>query len=229
VDEATFQTCQELVGYCFRDTRLLGLALTHASVAPTRSESNERLEFLGDAVLDLVVCHDLYARHEELLEGDMTKIKSAVVSRRTCAEIADELGLSRLLRLGKGMAGPNDLPQSVAAAVLEAIIGAMYLDGGLEPCRTFILAHVRPHIEKVLADTHEQNYKSLLQQHCQHRWSTTPEYRLLDEKGPDHCKAFEVAVVLNGRHFPSAWGNSKKSAEQQAARAALISLGQLDD
>ena len=222
------ESCQEIIGYTFKDPELLSLALTHASVAPNRVDSNERLEFLGDAVLGLVVCQDLYEQFGDLLEGEMTKIKSSVVSRRTCAIIAEERGISELLFLGKGMPGPDRLPQSVAAAVLESIIGAVYLDGGMSAAQRFVLECVRPFIEEAIATEHQRNYKSMLQQHSQRRWGTTPDYQLLDEKGPDHSKCFEVAVSIGGRHFTSAWGMSKKDAEQEAARRALGELGLMD-
>ncbi len=228
VKQDILDQCQELIGYRFKDLDLLGLALTHASVAPTRLLSNERLEFLGDAVLGMVVCNYLYDQHAELLEGEMTKIKSAVVSRTTCAAISTQLGICELIRLGKGMPQPSRLPKSVAAAAFEAVIGAIHLDGGLEPARSFTLQHVCPYIEQALRDEHERNYKSMLQQIAQRFANTTPEYQVLDEKGPDHSKCFEVGVRIGGRTFPGAWGGSKKEAEQAAARLALIELNELD-
>jgi ribonuclease-3 len=228
VDVSAIDRCQEAIGYSFQDPDLLALALTHSSVASTRLESNERMEFLGDAVLGLVVCQELYERYEDLQEGQMTKIKSTVVSRRTCAIIIEETGIAELLFLGKGMPRPDGLPQSVTSAVFEAIIGAIFLDGGLEPAREFILANVSPFIDEAFETEHQRNYKSLLQQHSQRRWGTTPDYRLLDEKGPDHSKCFEVAVSIGGRHFTSAWGMSKKEAEQEAARRALKELGLME-
>jgi len=159
----------------------------------------------------------------------MTKIKSSVVSRQTCAAVAEELGICDLLHLGKGVARRDGLPQSVAAAVFESLIGAIYLDGGLDAARPFILRCVAAHIDEALATEHQQNYKSILQQHAQRRWSRTPEYHLLDEKGPDHSKAFEISVTLEGRMFPSAWGTTKKEAEQRAALRALEDLGLLAD
>jgi len=225
VDPQSLQQCQDVIGYQFGNPSLLAQALTHASVAPTRLDSNERMEFLGDAVLGLVVCDELFTSQRELLEGEMTKIKSSVVSRQTCAIIAQQLNLMPLLSMGKGMERPGGLPQSIAAAVLEAIIGAIYLDGGLDAARTFVLEHVRPCIQKVLDDQHARNYKSILQQYSQSHCSRSPEYHLLDEKGPDHSKCFEIAVTVNGRHFPSAWGMNKKEAEQEAARRALVELG----
>jgi ribonuclease-3 len=227
MDQASLDECQIIIGYRFSSPDLLMLALTHSSVAPCRLQSNERLEFLGDAILGLAVCDELYRCNEDLLEGDMTKIKSAVVSRQTCAQVAEGLDICRLISLGKGMSKPGELPLSVAAAVFEAIIGAIYLDGGLHPAREFVLQHMRPHIEVALANEHQHNYKSLLQQHAQRHWGVTPDYQLLDEKGPDHNKCFEIAVTINGRQFPSAWGKNKKEAEQEAAKRALEDMGVL--
>ena len=216
--------CQEILGYRFSDPEILERALTHSSVAHNRQDSNERMEFLGDAVLDLVVCRELYDHPDELTEGEMTKVKSAVVSRTTCAVMAEEIGLCEQLLLGKGMARRGQLPVSVAAAVFESIVGAIYLDGGLEPAKEFILTHIMSHIDEALANEHQKNYKSMLQQHAQQCMGVTPNYQLLDEKGPDHSKCFEVAVVIDDRHFPSAWGMTKKTAEQGAAKLALIEM-----
>jgi len=226
--QETLNRCQELIGYRFRDESLLGLALTHASVAATRVQSNERMEFLGDAVLSLCICQDLYERHSDLLEGQMTLVKSAVVSGETCAVVAEELGLCDLLHLGKGITGAGGVPQSVAAAVFEAIIGAIHVDGGFGPACEFILRYMRPHIDEALASEHQHNYKSILQQHAQRRWSATPGYRVLDEKGPDHSKCFEISARIGNRTFPSAWGRTKKEAEQRAAMQALLELGILE-
>lgn len=229
LDQTAIDRCQQAIGYTFEDQDILALALTHSSVAATRLESNERMEFLGDAVLGLVVCQELYERFGELLEGQMTKIKSAVVSRKTCSEIAEQIGIAELLVLGKGMPMSDGLPLSVSAAVFEAIIGAVHLDGGIEPARRFILRSVKPFIDEAFETEHQRNFKSVLQQQAQRRWGTTPAYHLLDEKGPDHSKCFEVAVSINGRHFTSAWGMSKKESEQEAARRALAELGLMKD
>jgi len=227
VQQEAISQCQEVLGYQFSDPEILATALTHSSVAPSRQESNERLEFLGDAVLALVICRELYGHRDELTEGEMTKVKSVVVSRTTCAEVAREIGVCEQLFLGKGMSRRGQLPVSVAAAVFESIIGAIYLDGGLEPAAEFLLRHLRPHMAEALANEHQQNYKSMLQQYAQRRLGLTPEYELLDEKGPDHSKCFEIAVSMEGRHFPSAWGKTKKQAEQGAAHLALAELGLL--
>jgi len=223
VDRKTLQSAQNILEYPFNDPALLTLALTHSSVAVTRTQSNERLEFLGDSVLGLIVCQNLYEENASLMEGEMTRIKSAVVSRQVCAAVAEQTGIAELMDLGKGMT-PDGIPSSIAAAVLESIIGALYLDGGLEPCRAFILKHMGPYIAAALANEQLRNYKSILQQVAQRLWGRTPEYQLLDEKGPDHSKCFEIAVNVNGRHFPSAWGMNKKDAEQKAALAALEAI-----
>lgn len=216
--------CQKAIGYQFKDPSLLEAALTHASVAPNRLASNERMEFLGDSILGMVVCRYLYDNYPDSLEGPLTKIKSAVVSRKTCAEMAEKLDLPSFLFLGNGITSRNKLPTSLAAAVLEALIAAMAIDGGLERTSEFILQHVTPFIEEAVASEHQQNFKSQLQQHAQKTRGVTPVYELLDEKGPDHSKCFEIAVRIDGRRFTSAWGPSKKEAEQKAAYNALVDL-----
>ena len=225
MDEHTLDQAQAILGHRFTDRALLNRGLTHASSADCRLQSNERLEFLGDAVLGLVVVEYLHRTFPDLLEGELTKIKSSVVSRRTCAEVARELGLEQLLTLGKGMAINETLPSSVAAAALEAAVGALYIDGGLEVARQFILQSVMSRIDRVIRTGHHHNFKSVLQQHAQSTSSQSPVYHVLDEQGPDHAKCFEVAATIDGRQFEGRWGPSKKRAEQEAALAALEALG----
>lgn len=219
------EKANEVLGYRFKDAALLREAVTHASVADDRLQSNERMEFLGDAILGFVVCEYLYNAYPELLEGDLTKIKSAVVSRRVCAKISQANNMAELLNLGKGMAGRTGLPSSVAAAVLESLIAAIYLDGGLNEAKDFILRHMVPFIQEAAESAHQQNFKSVLQQYAQKHLPSNPTYVLLDEKGPDHAKCFEVCVEVEGRRSQSAWANSKKEAEQDAALNALLELG----
>jgi len=218
---------ESFLEYRFQNRDLLAAALTHASSAEHRLASNERMEFLGDAILGLVICQELYDRFPEYLEGEMTRIKSVVVSRDICARVANGLGLVEHLTLGKGISDAAQMPSSLAACAYEAIVAAVYLDGGLGPARAFILKHMTAEIERVVAGEHRLNYKSLLQQYAQRALGATPHYEVLDEKGPDHAKAFEVAVAIQGRRYPSAWGPSKKAAEQRAAMEALRQLGQL--
>ncbi len=216
------------MGYQFRDLGLLDLAMRHASSADARVKSNERLEFLGDAVLSIVVCNHIYHQFPELLEGEMTKIKSAVVSRTTCSQMAGELGLIEFLELGKGMKTSPSLPLSLAAAALEAVIGAVFLDGGLEPVSRFLEPLVAPRIDKAAASGHQDNYKSILQQYAQQSMTATPIYSVASQKGPDHAKHFQVCVQIGEQRFPACWGASKKAAEQSAALAALHELGLIE-
>jgi ribonuclease-3 len=215
------EECQEAIGYHFRQPGLLRASLTHASGANTRLASNERMEFLGDAVLGLVCCEQLYLRFPEYQEGDLTKIKSAVVSRRTCARFSKELNLGDYLFLGKGMHLHAHVPASLLADVYESLVGAIYLDGGLEPAKAFILKQLGPEIDLVVDEAHGGNFKSLLQQVAQREFNATPQYLLLDENGPDHSKCFKIAAVIGRHTYPGAWGRNKKDAEQRAAMNAL--------
>src|SRR5437867_69497 len=205
----TLDECQRAIGYQFRQTELLRAALTHASGADTRLSSNERLEFLGDAILGLVVCEQLFHRFPDYQEGDLTKIKSVVVSRRTCARMSRLLGLGDFLFLGKGMNHlQTAVPASLLADVFESLIAAVYLDGGLEAAQTLILRYLIPEIELVAEGAHAGNYKSLLQQVAQREFNETPQYHLLDEKGPDHSKCFKVAAGIGRQRHAAAWGRN---------------------
>jgi len=227
-DEA-LERCQQAVDYRFKDPSLLASALTHASIAQNRLDSNERMEFLGDSVLGVVVCEYLFKTYPEYLEGSLTKIKSAVVSGRTCAVISEELGLDECLFLGNGISMRSKLPMSVMAAVFESLIAALYLDSGFDHTRAFIIRCMIPHIEAAVASDHQENFKSQLQQHAQRELAATPTYEMLDEKGPDHSKCFEIAVCIAGRRFGGAWGPSKKEAEQKAAYNALVELALISE
>ena len=216
--------CEARLGYVFRDKGLLRAALTHASGAEHRLASNERLEFLGDAVLGLVVCDVLYRNYPSFLEGELTRVKSSVVSRLTCAKLSTLLGLDEFLILGKGMASTGAVPQSLMADVFESLIAAMYLDGGDEVARDFLARHLADEIAAAVALAHSDNAKSLLQQIAQKRFGATPSYQLLDEKGPDHSKCFKMGARAGSREFAPAWGRNKKEAEQRAACNALAEI-----
>lgn len=216
--------CAETLKHTFKDEGLLLSALTHASSADSRVTSNERLEFLGDAILGVVICEQLYHLFPDLMEGELTKIKSVVVSRRTCARISRNLGFERFLILGRGMATQDVVPSSVMAAAFEALIAAIYLDGGLEAARAFILEHTHEEIDKAAGGHHGGNYKSLLQQLSQKEFGAVPVYEMLDEDGPDHSKSFKVSAVIGAHQYPSAWGRNKKEAQQRAALNALSQI-----
>jgi ribonuclease-3 len=224
----TRERAEKILGYTFKNPDLLKEGLTHASIANNRLQSNERMEFLGDAVLDLIICEALYQKFPQYLEGDLTKIKSAVVSRRTCAEVSVETGLVDLLIIGKGISSRDAMPSSLAAAVYESIVAAIYLDGGFEVVKQYVIRTMTGKMNEISNTIHQQNYKAVLQQHAQKILGATPIYELLDEKGPDHSKCFEVCVAVDGRRFTSAWGPNKKMAEQKAALLALEELGVLE-
>lgn len=222
--EEVLEKCQAALEYRFENLDLLRNCLTHASGANHRLASNERLEFLGDAILGAVVCEMLYHRFPEEPEGELTRIKSIVVSRTTCAKISEALGLPGCLLLGKGLSIHESIPTSVAAAVFESLVAGVYLDGGLEPARQVIERTMGPEVELAAGVEHGRNYKSLLQQYSQKMFGETPVYRLLDEKGPDHSKCFQVTAVIGPNTYAPAWGPNKKAAEQRAAQNAFYEL-----
>jgi ribonuclease-3 len=228
MDEETLQQIEQIIGYTFSNRNLLAQAFTHSSSVDNRLLSNERLEFFGDAVLAAVICQALFERFSGYLEGDLTKIKSMLVSRGTCARVTKQLGLQKFLKVGKGMVTGRALSSSLVAGLLEAVIAAIYVDSGFDAARSFILRTFASLIARADAEQAQGNFKSLLQQYAQQRFNATPVYALLDEKGPDHNKCFESAVILTDRHFLSAWGTNKKEAEQKAALNALIELGVLE-
>jgi ribonuclease-3 len=215
------ERCQERINYRFRNVQLLLSAVTHASGAQHRLASNERLEFLGDAILGFVVCEILYHNYPDLLEGELTKIKSVVVSRQTCAKISEALRLDEFLILGKGMTCHPTVPSSLLSDVFESLIAAIYLDGGDAAARSFIESHLGPEIEMAASGENGCNFKSQLQQFAQREFGNTPTYQLLDEKGPDHSKCFKISAQIGRDRYHPAWGRNKKEAEQRAAQNAL--------
>lgn len=216
--------CERRIGYTFRDKQVLRAALTHASGAEHRLASNERLEFLGDAILGAIVCEMLYRQYPDYLEGDLTKIKSVVVSRQTCAKVSEAMGLQEFLIVGKGMSTDPAVPPSLLADVFESLVAAIHLDGGSEPTRLFVERYIGPEIELAAAGELGGNYKSLLQQIAQREFGGTPIYTLIDEKGPDHAKCFKVSAQIGQTVYSPAWGRNKKEAEQRAASNALCEI-----
>ena len=211
------RSCEERIGYRFQNPDLLRQALTHSSSASSRLDCNERLEFLGDAVLGMVICRYLYERFPDHREGQLTQQKSSLVSRTTCARVAQQLGTSDMILVGRGL---KSIPESIDAAMVESLIAAIYLDGGIEAAATFILKSFDQEL-KHCTSGELQNYKSLLQEETQRTSNLAPTYMIVDQRGPDHAREYHIAVSLDGQQFEAAWGRSKKEAEQKAALIAL--------
>ncbi len=197
-------------------------ALTHRSwcAAHPGDESNERLEFLGDAVLGVVVTDHLFSAFPDLPEGQLAKARAAVVSSTTLAEVGRELGVGLDLRLGKGEdASGGREKASILADAVEAVLGAMYLDGGVEPVRRLVLEQLSERIDQAAERPGDKDYKTRLQEVAAHDGFTPPVYALT-ESGPDHHKRFHATVAVGGERLGAGTGTSKKEAEQKAARAA---------
>jgi len=211
----------ESLGHRFTDRALLDLALTHASV--DGAEPNERLEFLGDTVLDLIVAEWLYHEHPEKREGDMTKAKGWIVSRKTLADAARDMGLWEAAKKGRGLEGTTP-SRAVLANLYEAFLGAIYLDAGLEPAREFALRTLSSYLARGTRQAHEASPKQALQEHVQARGEDPPDYELLEERTHLSVRAFRMRAIVGRRSFPAAWGRTRKEAEGWAAHEALIVL-----
>lgn len=220
------RSLEEKLGYIFWNPTLLENALTHSSYANEHREeevpSNERMEFLGDSVLGLVVSDHLYSTQPNLPEGDLTRIRASLVCESSLVEVAKRLGLGAYLRLGKGEdAGGGRTRASILADAVEAIIAAVYLDSGLGQARKLIQSLI---LRKELMRNMSTDFKTTLQELVQKKAGRILSYRLVDEKGPNHAKVFSVEVDLNGVVVGKGKGHSKKGAEQAAAKAAIENL-----
>ncbi|MCA9522557.1 MAG: ribonuclease III [Myxococcales bacterium] len=222
------ELCQERLGYRFRDPQLLVVALTHRSYvnecASTLSD-NERFEFLGDAVLGLVISHELVRVYPNLPEGRLTKYKARIVNERSLARIASSLGIGAFLRLGRGEEQTGGRQKaSILADAIEALIGAVFLDAGYDTLNRVVLEHFRGAIEHVPAGSGSLDFKSALQERVQALYRDVPDYQVIDQRGPDHDKRFEVTVSIAGTVVAHGVGRSKKAAEKHAAEVALRQL-----
>lgn len=222
---------QQKLGYTFHDERLLREALTHSSYANEHKNQgvgcNERLEFLGDSVLSLMVSEHIYHEFKKLPEGDLTKIRAAVVCEQACCAIAKQLGLGRYMLLGKGEEATHGRERtSILADAFEAVIAAIYLDGGFECVKNIILPRLMDSIHKAVRGKINQDYKTMLQEIVQQNKEEVLRYVLVREEGPDHDKRFFVEVHLNSNVIGQGSGKSKKEAEQMAAHQALQLMGQ---
>ena len=211
----------------FSDPDLAALALTHASSGTADGAGrrhNERLEFLGDTVLDLLIAEALYGDPEGHPEGALTEMKAQVVSRQALALAAQRLGLADHARLGRGL-DRRALSRSILANLYEAMVGAVYLDAGLEPARRFVLETLSPELSAARDRGGRPKPKQRFQELCQQRFGSPPTYDLLRSRGDDNARAFLVAANAGGERHPSAWGRTVKEAEHWAAYEALLNLG----
>ncbi|MBU1626404.1 ribonuclease III [bacterium] len=212
----------------FKDFEMLDRALIHTSFVNENNhelKDNENLEFLGDAVLNLVVCEYLYSKYPNLDEGDLTKIKSHVVSAEVLATFSKRLNLGDFILLGKGEELTNGREKSsILADTFEALIAAIFLDMGFEKVKKFIISRFKSKIEKSKRSPHKLDFKSRLQEYALENTSRLPEYRILEETGPNHNKKFKVGLLIQNEIVSVGSGKTKKEAQQNAARVALDNI-----
>ncbi|MBU1702498.1 MAG: ribonuclease III [Candidatus Eisenbacteria bacterium] len=225
-DEERITEFQRRTGVWFQNPDLLRLALTHRSFLGSTDfdprDSNERLEFLGDAVLELTVIDDLFKRFPDDLEGELTRKKSLLVSRNVLAERAEMMGLGQYILMSSAERDSGGGERaSILADTFEAVLGAIFLDQGLDASQHFVNSRILANAEGLLRDRDHRNYKSELQEIIQSRYKVPPRYRVVGEVGPEHRKQFTIQVELKGQVLGSGAGSNKKEAEQNAARDAL--------
>lgn len=219
---------QKRIGHRFRDMRLLTQALTHRSYLHGRNEEgkdNERLEFLGDSVIELAVSHLLVRRFPCMAEGGLSKTRALLVKEATLASLARRVRLGKALRLGRGEEETGGREKdSILAGCLEALVAAVYLDSGYAEALRVIEGLYAPLLEKMTGELQDRDFKTRLQEYMQKHRNTIPRYIVTDEEGPDHAKTFKVVITIAGKAYGSGRGKSKKEAEQRAAEEALRSL-----
>ena len=217
------------LNYYFNDRNLLKNALLHKSLGNERKEyknqNNERLELLGDAVLDLIVAEYLYKNYKNASEGTIAKLKAMIVSEPILAKISRQIGVGKFLMLSRGevMSGGRNR-ESILADSFEAILGAVYIDSNLDEARVFALSHIKQYIDHIEENEDILDFKSILQEYVQKEFRTVPTYKLIAERGPDHMKEFEIQVIV-GNYKEKAVARNKKKAEQLSAKALCIKLG----
>ena len=217
------------LNYYFNDRNLLKNALLHKSLGNERKEyknqNNERLELLGDAVLDLIVAEYLYKNYKNASEGTIAKLKAMIVSEPILAKISRQIGVGKFLMLSRGevMSGGRNR-ESILADSFEAILGAVYIDSNLDDARVFALSHIKQYIDHIEENEDILDFKSILQEYVQKEFRTVPTYELVAERGPDHMKEFEIQVIV-GNYKEKAVAKNKKKAEQLSAKALCIKLG----
>lgn len=220
------ETIEQKLGYEFQSKELLKKALTHTSYAYEKNiESNEKLEYLGDSILEFITSKYLYFNYPKLTEGEMTKVRASVVCEKSLYKIAKLHNFSDFLYLGKSeqLSGGKNRPAILADSV-EAVIAAIYIDGGIEPAEKFIIENLKQEIEQASKHVGIKDHKTVLQEKLQIHGDVKIEYEIIQETGPDHDKSFEAQVKCNGKILAEGKGKSKKEAEMQAAKKALEEL-----
>lgn len=217
------------IGYTFKDKSLLTLAFIHRSFTNENRDvvdtHNERLEFLGDAILGLVVSDFLYSHLPDHPEGELSYLRSRLVEAPACVLYLQKIDLEKFLMVGKGESmNEGKGRETILADLFEAVIGAIYLDGGLEPARSFFFDHFEKEVHQIIEKPH-RNWKAELQDYCQKNFQKPPEYVVAGEEGPDHLKTFFIEVSLDQKLLGKGQGTSKKEAEQSAAEDAIHKLG----
>lgn len=214
---------EKSIGYKFKDINLLKNALTHTSYAYENNiQSNEKLEFLGDSILEFISSEYIYNTYLKLKEGEMTKVRATVVCEGSLYKVALNHKFNEYIYIGKSekMSNGNNKPAILADSV-EAVIAAIYIDGGLNPAKEFIIQNLKEEIEIATKNVGKKDYKTVLQEELQKNGDVKIEYKIINEVGPDHNKTFEAQVSLNGKVLATGEGKSKKEAEMQAAKKAL--------
>ncbi len=214
------------IGYTFKNKNLLKTALTHTSYAYEKKvQSNEKLEFLGDSILEFISSSFLYVNYPNLNEGEMTKVRASVVCEKSLYKIATKHNFGDFLYLGKSeLSNHGNKNEAILADSVEAVIAAMFLDGGLEPVKEFIISNLKDDIKLASQNVGQKDYKTVLQEKLQHKGNVKIEYNILKESGPDHSKVFEAEVRCDGKQLATGTGTSKKSAEMEAAKKAIEQL-----
>jgi ribonuclease III len=222
------QDISERLHVMFNDYRLLSRALTHRSYLnehPESLEDNERLEFLGDAVLDFLVGAWLYNRFPEMAEGSLTRLRAALVGNDQLANFARDLGLGQVMLLGKGEDDSGGRERTaLLGATFEAVVGALYLDQGIPAVRQFVEPLLEVAVDDIMLDRKDLDPKSLLQEWAQSQGLGTPYYQTISARGPDHAKVYEVEVVIQGKVYGRGVGHSKQTAAKAAARGVIASM-----
>lgn len=220
---------ESIIGYSFKDINILNNALTHSSYVASKAdllEHNERLEFIGDSILSMVISLHLYRKCKKSPEGSLTRFRAGIVCEQSLYNASNRLKLGQYLLLSKGEENTGGRKRvSILADAFEAVIAAIYLDGGIKKAKAFIIENLQDIINDSVENKIFSDYKSFLQEHVQKNNSGKLSYKLLKEEGPDHDKTFEVALYLNNKVIGRGEGHSKKDAQQAAARDAIISLG----